>query len=49
MNAYTVAYIKDGEEYTYDTYMVGSTIEGIVEDLTYCINREGKYKIIELV
>ena len=41
MNAYTVAYIKDGEEYAYDTYMVGSTIEGIVEDLTYCINRYG--------
>lgn len=28
-------------EYAYDTYMLGSTIEGIVEDLTYCINRYG--------
>ena len=41
MKAYIVEYIKDGEAYAYDNYIDGSTIEGIVEDLTYCINRYG--------
>lgn len=39
---YTVAYIKNGEEYAYDYYKLGATIEEIVKELTYELNRYGK-------
>ena len=39
MKEYTVAYIKNGEEYAYDTYIAGTTLSEIVEGLTYIINR----------
>ena len=42
MSEYTVAYIKNGEEYAYDTYMPCATIEDIVDEITYEINRYGK-------
>ena len=41
MKEYTVAYIKDNEEYAYDTYICGTTIEEIVNELTYNMNRYG--------
>lgn len=39
---YIVAYIKNGEEYAYDYYKLGATIEEIVKELTYEFNRYGK-------
>ena len=42
MKEYTVAYIKDGEEYAYDYYKPGAAIKEIVDVLTYEINRYGK-------
>ena len=42
MKEYTVAYIKNGQEYAYDTYKPGTTIEEIVKELTYYMNRYGK-------
>jgi hypothetical protein len=41
MKQYTVAYIKNGEEYAYDNYMVGATISEILEVLTWEFNRYG--------
>ena len=42
MKEYTVAYIKNGEEYAYDTYKPGTTIKEILDELTYELNRYGK-------
>ena len=42
MKEYTVAYIKDNEQYAYDTYKPGTTIKEILKELTYEINRYGK-------
>ena len=42
MSTYTVAYIKNGEEYAYDTYMSGATISDIIKELKYELNRYGK-------
>lgn len=41
MKEYTVAYIKNGEDYAYDNFMVGTTISDIVKELTYIMNRYG--------
>jgi hypothetical protein len=41
MKEYTVAYIKDTEEYAYDTYIAGTAIGEIAEELTYNMNRYG--------
>lgn len=43
MKEYTVVYIKNDEEYFRDTYNGGTTIADIVEELTYKLNRYGKY------
>ena len=42
MKQYTVAYIKNGEEYAYDNYISGATISDIIKELTYEMNRYGK-------
>ena len=42
MKEYTVAYIKNGEDYAYDTYIAGTTISEIIKELTYELNRYGK-------
>ena len=42
MKQYTVAYIKDLEEYAYDTYKQGTTIQEIAKELTYELNKYGK-------
>lgn len=39
MKEYTVVYNKNGEEYVRDTYIEGTTLSEIVEELTYNINR----------
>ena len=41
MKEYTVAYIKNGEEYAYDVYKPGTTLKEILEELTYNMNRYG--------
>lgn len=41
MKEYTVAYIKNGNDYAYDTYEPGTTIKEIVDGITYRINRYG--------
>lgn len=41
MKEYTVAYIKNGEEYAYDTYTPGTDISEIVNELIYRVNRYG--------
>lgn len=41
MKEYTVAYIKNGEEYAYDNYISGTTIPEIVKVLTYEMNCYG--------
>ena len=41
MKEYTLAYIKNSEVYSYDTYIAGTTIEEIVKELTYNMNRYG--------
>lgn len=41
MKVYTVILIKDLEDYAYDRYKPGATINEIVDDLTYQINRYG--------
>ena len=41
MTHYTVAYIKNGEQYAYDTYKEGTTITEIVDELKYEMNRYG--------
>ena len=41
MKEYTVAYIKDGEDYAYDTYKQGTTIKEIINGLTYEMYRYG--------
>ena len=41
MKQYTVAYIKNGEDYAYDTYKEGTTIVEIVDDINYTMNRYG--------
>ena len=42
MKEYTVAYIKNGEEYAYSYYSGDTPLDVIIEDLTYEINRFGK-------
>lgn len=42
MKEYTVAYIKNGQEYAYDTYIAGTTVSEILDELTYNVNRYGK-------
>ena len=42
MKEYTVVYIKNDEEYARDTYKPGATIDEIVKELTYELNRYGK-------
>ena len=42
MKQYTVAYIKNGEQYAYDTYKEGTTIAEIIDELNYEMNRYGK-------
>lgn len=39
--SYTVAYIKNTEDYAYDNFIEGVTISDIVEGLTYNANRYG--------
>lgn len=39
--SYTVAYIKNSEDYAYDNFIDGATISDIVEELTYIANRYG--------
>ena len=39
--SYTVAYIKNSEEYANDNFIEGATISDIVEELTYDANRHG--------
>lgn len=41
MKEYTVAYIKSGNDYAYDTYIAGTTISEILDELTYNMNRYG--------
>ena len=41
MMEYTVAYIKNGQDYAYDTFMAGTTIAEIIEELVYEMNRYG--------
>ena len=41
MKEYTVAYIKDTEEYAYETFCPGDTITEIVEEILYKMNRYG--------
>lgn len=42
MKEYTVAYIRNGKEYNYDTFIAGITISEILEEITYGLNRYGK-------
>nr|UWF90121.1 MAG: hypothetical protein [Bacteriophage sp.] len=41
MKEYKVAYIKNGGDYAYDTYMPGTTVSEIIDELTYNMNRYG--------
>ena len=41
MKVYTVAYIKNGEEYAYETFEPGDTIIEVVEEILYKFNRYG--------
>lgn len=49
MKEYTVAYIKNGQKYAYDTYIAGTTVSEILDELTYNVNRYDKdYDEIEI-
>lgn len=42
MKEYTVAYIRNGQDYGHRTFIAGITISEILEEVTYELNRYGK-------